>query len=93
MEFVNLAGVATVLFDVSELVALVEADTLSELTTEDVTEVDAVAASELYEAGDVDTAGALAFATSLVAAGAETLDLEVAGKAASPPKISAPVAG
>ena len=67
MEFVNLAGVATVLFDVSELVALVEADTLSELTTEDVTEVDAVAASELCEAGDVDTAGALAFATSLVA--------------------------
>lgn len=86
MEFVNLAGVATVLFDVSELVALVEADTLSELTTEDVTEVDAVAASELCEAGDVDTAGALAFATSLVAAGAETVDLGVTGKAASPPK-------
>ena len=89
MEFVNLAGVATVLFDVSELVALVEADTLSELTTEDVTEVDAVAASELCEAGDVDTAGALAFATSLVAAGAETVDLGVTGKAASQPKISA----
>ena len=105
VEFVNLAGVATVLFDVSEFVALVEAVALSELTTEDVTEVDAtatvelatevdaVAASELCEAGDVDTAGELAFATSLVAAGAETLDLEVAGKAASPPKISAPVAG
>ena len=77
------------LFDVSELVALVEADTLSELTTEDVTEVDAVAASELCEAGDVDTAGALAFATSLVAAGAKTVDLGVTGKAASPPKISA----
>ena len=44
MEFVNLAGVATALFDVSELVALVEAVALSELTTEDVTEVDAVAA-------------------------------------------------
>ena len=93
VEFVNLAGVATVLFDVSEFVALVEAVALSELTTEDITKVDAVAASELCEAGDVDTAGELAFATSLVAAGAETLDLEVAGKAASPPKISAPVAG
>ncbi len=95
VEFVNLAGVATVLFDVSEFVALVEAVALSELTTEDVTEVNAVAvaASELCEAGDVDTAGELAFATSLVAAGAETLELEVAGKAASPPKISAPVAG
>ena len=45
MEFVNLAGVATALFDVSEFVALVEAVALSELTTEDVTEVDAVAAS------------------------------------------------
>ena len=77
------------LFDISELVALVEAVALSELTTEDVTEVDAtatvelatevdavaVAASELCEAGDVDTAGELAFATSLVAAGAETLEL------------------
>lgn len=93
VEFVNLAGVATVLFDVSEFVALVEIVALSELTTEDITKVDAVAASELCEAGDVDTAGELAFATSLVAAGAETLDLEVAGKAASPPKISAPVAG
>ena len=41
----------------------------------------------------VDTAGELAFATLLVAAGAETLELEVAGKAAYPPKISAPVAG
>lgn len=81
------------LFDVSEFVALVETVALSELTTEDITKVDAVAASELCEAGDVDTAGELAFATSLVAAGAETLDLEVAGKAASPPKISAPVAG
>ena len=91
MEFVNLAGVATALFDVSELVALVEAVALSELTTEDVTEVDAVAASELCEAGDVDTAGALAFATSLVAAGAETVDLGVTGKAASPPKISAAI--
>ena len=95
VEFVNLAGVATVLFDVSEFVALVETVALSELTTEDVTEVNAVAvaASELCEAGDVDTAGELAFSTLLVAAGAETLDLEVAGKAASPPKISAPVAG
>ena len=92
MEFVNLAGVATALFDVSELVALVEAVALSELTTEDVTEVDAVAASELCEAGDIDTAGALAFATSLVATGAETVDLGVTGKAASPPKISAAVA-
>ena len=57
VEFVNLAGVATVLFDVSEFVALVEAVALSELTTEDVTEVNAVAvaASELCEAGDVDT--------------------------------------
>ena len=91
VEFVNLAGVATVLFDVSEFVALVEAVALSELTTEDVTEVDAVAASELCEAGDVDTAGALAFATSLVAAGAETVDLGVTGKAASPPKISAAI--
>ena len=93
------------LFDISELVALVEAVSLSELTTEDVTEVDAtatvelatevdavaVAASELCEAGDVDTAGALAFATSLVAAGAETVDLGVTGKAASPPKISAAI--
>ena len=93
MEFVNLAGVATALFDVSELVALVEAVALSELTTEDVTEVDAVAASELCEAGDIDTAGALGFATSLVATGAETVELGVAGKAASPPKISAAVAG
>lgn len=95
VEFVNLAGVATVLFDVSEFVALVEAVALSELTTEDVTEVNAVAvaASELCEAGDVDTAGALAFATSLVAAGAETVELGVTGKDASPPKISAPVAG
>ena len=92
MEFVNLAGVATALFDVSEFVALVEAVALSELTTEDVTEVDAVAASELCEAGDVDTAGALAFTTSLVAVGAETVDLEVTGKAAYPPKISAAVA-
>ena len=89
MEFVNLAGVATALFDVSELVALVEAVTLSELTTEDVTEVDATAtvelatevdaavvtASELCGASDVDTAGALAFATSLVATGAETVEL------------------
>ena len=93
VEFVNLAGVATVLFDVSEFVALVEAVALSELTTEDVTEVNAVAvaASELCEAGDVDTAGALAFATSLVAAGAETVDLGVTGKAASPPKISAAI--
>ena len=74
------------LFDVSEFVALVEIVALSELTTEDITKVDAVAASE-------DTAGELAFATLLVAAGAETLELEVAGKAASPPKISAPVAG
>ena len=107
------------LFDISELVALVEAVALSELTTEDVTEVDAtatvelatevdatatvelatevdavaVAASEFCEAGDVDTAGALAFATSLVAAGAETVELGVTGKDASPPKISAPVAG
>ena len=95
------------LFDISELVALVEAVALSELTTEDVTEADvtatvelatevdtvAVAASELCEAGDVDTAGALAFATSLVAAGAETVELGVTGKAASPPKISAAVAG
>ena len=79
------------LFDVSELVALVEADTLSELTTEDVTEVDAVGvtASELCGASDVDTAGALGFATSLVATGAETVELGVTGKAASPPKISA----
>ena len=95
------------LFDISELVALVEAVPLSELTTEDVTEVDAtatvelatdvdaveVAASELCEAGDVDTTGALAFATSLEAAGAETVELGVTGKAASPPKISAAVAG
>ena len=93
------------LFDVSEFVALVEAVALSELTTEvatefDVaatvelaTEVDAVAASELCEAGDVDTAGALAFVTSLEAAGAETVELGVTGKAASPPKISAAVAG
>ena len=95
------------LFDISELVALVEAVPLSELTTEDVTEVDAtatvelatevdavaVAASELCEAGDVDTAGALAFVTSLEAAGAETVELGVTGKAASPPKISAAVAG
>ena len=97
------------LFDISELVALVEAVPLSELTTEDVTEVDAtatvelatevdavaVAASELCEAGDVDTAGVLAFGTSLVAteAGAETVELGVTGKAASPPKISAAVAG
>ena len=107
VEFVNLAGVATVLFDVSEFVALVEAVPLSELTTEVATEFDvavtvelatevdavAVAASELCEAGDVDTAGALAFATSLVAAGAETVELGVTGKAASPPKISAAVAG
>ncbi len=41
----------------------------------------------------VDTARELAFATLLVAAGAETLELEVAGKTASPPKISDPVAG
>ena len=95
------------LFDISELVALVEAVALSELTTEDVTEVDATAtvelatdvdevevtASELCEAGDVDTARALAFATSLEAAGAETVELGVTGKAASPPKISAAVAG
>ena len=95
------------LFDISELVALVEAVPLSELTTEDVIEVDAtatvelatevdavaVAASELCEAGDVDTAGALAFVTSLEAAGAETVELGVTGKAASPPKISAAVAG
>ena len=97
------------LFDISELVALVEAVPLSELTTEDVTEVDAtatvelatevdavavtVAASELCEAGDIDTAGALAFVTSLEAAGAETVELGVTGKAASPPKISAAVAG
>ena len=54
MEFVNLAGVATALFDVSELVALVEAVTLSELTTEDVTEVDATATVEL--ATEVDAA-------------------------------------
>ena len=52
VEFVNLAGVATVLFDVSEFVALVETVALSELTTEDITKVDAVAASELCEAGD-----------------------------------------
>ncbi len=50
-----------------------------------------IAASELCGASDVDTAGALAFATSLVAAGAETVELGVAGKAASPPKISAAV--
>ena len=95
------------LFDISELVALVEAVALSELTTEDVTEADVTAtvelatdvdavevtASELCEAGDVDTTGALAFATSLVAAGAETVELGVTGKAASPPKISAAVAG
>ena len=95
------------LFDISELVALVEAVALSELTTEVATEFDvtatvelatevdtvAVAASELCEAGDVDTAGALAFATSLVAAGAETVELGVTGKAASPPKISAAVTG
>ena len=107
MEFVNLAGVATALFDVSEFVALVEAVALSELTTEDVTEVDATAtvelatevdatvvtASELCAASDVDTAEALGFATSLVATGAETVELGVAGKAASPPKISAAVAG
>ena len=55
MEFVNLAGVATALFDVSELVALVEAVALSELTTEDVTEVDAVAASNSVKQADVDT--------------------------------------
>ena len=54
MEFVNLAGVATALFDVSELVALVEAVALSELTTEDVTEVDATATVEL--ATEVDAA-------------------------------------
>ena len=95
------------LFDVSEFVALVEAVPLSELTTEVATEFDvavtvelatevdavAVAASELCEAGDVETAGALAFATSLEAAGAETVELGVTGKAASPPKISAAVAG
>ena len=95
------------LFDISELVALVEAVALSELTTEVVTEVDATAtvelatevdtvavvASELCEAGDVDTAGVLAFGTSLEAAGAETVELGVTGKAASPPKISAAVAG
>ncbi|CAD0130299.1 protein of unknown function [Streptococcus thermophilus] len=40
------------LFDVSEFVALVETVALSELTTEDITKVDAVAASELCEAGD-----------------------------------------
>ena len=66
-------------------------------TVELATEVDAVtvavAASELCEAGDVDTAGALGFASSLVAAGAETVELGVTGKAASPPKISAAVAG
>ena len=64
-------------------------------TVELATEVDAVAvaASELCEAGDVDTAGALAFVTSLEAAGAETVELGVTGKAASPPKISAAVAG
>ena len=91
VEFVNLAGVATALFDVSEFVALLEAVALSELTTEDVTEVDATAtvelatevddavvtASELCGASDVDTAGALAFATSLVATGAETVELGV----------------
>ena len=97
------------LFDISELVALVEAVALSELTTEDVTEVVvtatvelatevdtvAVAASELCEAGDVDTAGVLAFGTSLVAteAGAETVELGVSVSDASPPKISAAVAG
>ena len=93
------------LLGASEAVECADAVTLSELTTEvatefDVaatvelaTEVDAVAASELCEAGDVDTAGALAFVTSLEAAGAETVEVGVTGKAASPPKISAAVAG
>ena len=95
------------LFDISELVSLVEAVPFSELTTKVATEFDvaatvelasevdavAVAASELCEAGDIDTAGALAFATSLVAAGAKSVELGVTGKAASPPKISAAVAG
>ena len=98
---------ATALLGASEAVECAEAVTLSELAFEVTADVDvtivvelatdvdavAVAASELCEAGDVNTAGALAFATSLEAAGAETVELGVTGKAASPPKISAAVAG
>ena len=107
VEFVNLAGVTVALFEASEDVEFVETVVLSELATVVVAEVDATATvelatevdavtvtvSELCEAGDVDAAGALGFATSLVVVGAETVELGVAGKAASPPKISAAVAG
>ena len=90
VEFVNLAGVTVALFEASEAVELVETVVFSELATVVVAEVDATA-SELCEAGDVDATGVLAFTTSLVATGAETVELGVAGKAASPPKISAAV--
>ena len=49
--------------------------------------------SELCGASDVDTAGVLEFATSLVATGAELVALVTSDKAASPPKSSAAVAG
>ena len=85
----------------SELAFEIAVDVDVTIVVELATDVDAVEVtatldtSELCLATAVETAGVLAFGTSLVAteAGAETVELGVSVSDASPPKISAAVAG